>query len=174
MQIHNAIRLVKEACALKHLALNTEESYVHWLIRYATFLKGQKPDPTSTTEQKIEGFLTNLALSGMSASSQNQAFNGLLFFYRHALKHELGSINSLRARRPAALRHCPARDEVVRLLAQVLDVHRYPTRLLVHLIYGCWLRVCERLSEIRSPIRQTACQKTHFLRAPAIQALSRK
>jgi site-specific recombinase XerD len=82
MQIHNAIRLLKEACALKHLALNTEESYVHWLIRYATFLKDQKPNPASTKEQKIDDFLTSLALSGMSASSQNQAFNGLLYFYR--------------------------------------------------------------------------------------------
>jgi site-specific recombinase XerD len=103
----------------------TEESCVHWLIRYATFLKDQKPNPTSTTEQKIEDFLTNLALSGMSASSQNQAFNGLLFLYRHALKQPLGSINALRARRPAALRHCPARDEVVQLLAHISEIHRY-------------------------------------------------
>jgi hypothetical protein len=46
-------------------------------------------------------------------STQNQAFNALLFFYRHGLKHELGTINSLRAKRPPALRHCPAREDEI-------------------------------------------------------------
>lgn len=82
MQIHNAIRSLKEACALKHLALSTEKAYIHWLLRYAAFLKEQKPNPPNTTEQKIEDFLTSLALDGVSASTQNQAFNGLLFFYK--------------------------------------------------------------------------------------------
>ena len=146
MQIHDAIRLMREACALKHLALHTEKSYTHWLTRYAAFLHDQKPNLPVATEQKIEDFLTNLALTGMSASSQNQAFHALLFFYREVCKQELKSINSLRAKRPAALRHCPARDEVVHLLANVTDMHRYPTRLIVHLIYGCGLRVCEPLN----------------------------
>ena len=128
MQIHNAIRSLKEACALKHLALSTEKSYIHWLLRYAAFLKEQKPNPPNTTEQKFEAFLTSLALDGVSASTQNQAFNGLLFFYREILKQHLGTINSLRARRPPALRHCPARDEVSQLLAHVSDIHRYPEK----------------------------------------------
>jgi site-specific recombinase XerD len=119
MQINNAIRSLKEACALKHLALSTEKSYIHWLLRYAAFLKEQQPNPPNSTEQKIEAFLTSLALDGVSASTQNQAFNGLLFFYREILKQDLGTINSLRARRPPALRHCPAREEVSQLLAHV-------------------------------------------------------
>jgi integrase len=85
-----------------------------------------------------------LALSGVSASTQNQAFNALLFL--HALKQELGNINALRAKRPAALRYCPAREEVLQLLAQLTDVHGYPTRLIVHLLYACGLRVCEPLN----------------------------
>lgn len=35
MHIQNAIRLLRETCALQHLALNTEKSYTHWLARYA-------------------------------------------------------------------------------------------------------------------------------------------
>ena len=127
MQIHHATRLLRETCARKHLAINTEESYIHWLIRYAAFLKTPKLNPPTTTEQKIQDFLTGLALAGVSASTQNQAFNALLFFYRHGLKQELATINSLRARRPAALRHCPAREDVLQLLAHVSDIHRYPT-----------------------------------------------
>jgi site-specific recombinase XerD len=146
MQIHNAIHLLKDACALKHLALNTEKSYIHWLLRYASFLKNQKHNIPAGTEQRIQEFLADLALAGVSASSQNQAFHGLLFLYPDALKQELGSINSLRAKRPAALRHCPARVDVVQLLAHVSDIHRYPIRLIIHLLYGCGLRVCEPLN----------------------------
>jgi len=37
---------------------------------------------------------------GISASSQNQAFNALLFFYRHVLKNEFGEIKDIpRAKR---------------------------------------------------------------------------
>jgi hypothetical protein len=35
---------------------------------------------------------------------------------------------------------------VQRLLAAVSDVYRYPTRLIVHLLYACGLRVCEPLN----------------------------
>jgi integron integrase len=146
MQIHNAIRLLRETCALQHLALNTEKSYTQWLVCYAAFLKEPNPKNLATAEQKIEAFLTHLALTGVSASTQNQAFNALLFFYRFALKQELANINALRARRPPGLRHCPARDEVVQLLAHVDDIHGYPTRLVVHLLYACGLRVCEPLN----------------------------
>lgn len=125
MQIQDAISLLRARCALRHTALKTEKSYGHWLMRYAGFLKGPQPNPLATTEQKVEAFLTSLALAGVSASTQNQAFNALLFFYRYALKQELLNINSLRAKRPAALRHCPAREEALQLLAHVDDVHNY-------------------------------------------------
>jgi hypothetical protein len=39
MQIHNAIRLLKEACALKNLALNTENCYTHLPRRQRLLLK---------------------------------------------------------------------------------------------------------------------------------------
>jgi len=43
----------------------------------------------------MEAFLTHLAISGISGSTQNQAFNALLCFYRDVLKLELGPANSL-------------------------------------------------------------------------------
>ena len=103
MQIQQAITLLRAACSLKHTSLKTEKSYTHWLLRYAAFLKGPKAKSLPTTEQKIEGFLTALALAEVSASTQNQAFNGLLYFYRYALKQELSNISALRAKKPAAL-----------------------------------------------------------------------
>ena len=81
MQIQHAIHLVREACAIRHLSLKTEKSYTHWLRHYGLFLR----DPglkSQTTERKMEAFLTRLAHRGVSAGTQNQAFNAILFFYR--------------------------------------------------------------------------------------------
>ena len=69
-----------------------------------------------------------------------------MFLYRDGLKQELGSIRALRAKASVTLRECPSPDEVRRLLAAVTDVYGYPTRLLVHLLYACGLRVTEPLN----------------------------
>ena len=52
--------------------------------------------------REIEAFLTSLAIQrNVSASTQNQAFNALLFLYRHVLHMELEeSIQAVRAKRP--------------------------------------------------------------------------
>ena len=136
MNVENAIRLLQEACALQHTALSTEKSYVRCLQHYIRFLRSPQPKPFLSPEAKIEAFLTRQALNGVSASTQNQPFNALLFFYRYALKQDLGNINALRATRPATLRCCPDRTEALKLLACVGDIHGYPTRLLVHLLYA--------------------------------------
>ena len=145
MQISNAIHLMRETCVLRHFSFKTEKTYVYWLKRYSDFLKDQ-PVTSWTTEQKIERFLTLLATGGGSASTQNQAFNALLFFYREVLKQQLGPVNSLRAKQQGNPRHCPSQEDVRRLLANVVDIYGYPTRLIVHLLYGCGLRVTEPLN----------------------------
>ena len=98
------------------------------------------------SETKMEHFLTRMAQSGVSASTQNQAFNAILFFYREILKQDLGPVHSPRAARPANLHQAPTQEEVRQLLAAVRDVYGYPTRLIVHLLYGCGLRVTEPLN----------------------------
>jgi hypothetical protein len=70
-------------------------------------------------------------LKGVSASTQNQASNGLLFFYRYALKQELGNINALRAKRPPRPALLPRPQRTLHLLAHVKDIrtgrpHRIP------------------------------------------------
>jgi site-specific recombinase XerD len=97
MQIPDAVRLVREACAVRYLSVSTEKTYTHWLGLYGTFLKDPKLK-TLTSERKLEALLTRLAMTGVSASTQNQAFNALLFFYRDVLKQQLGPIASLRRR----------------------------------------------------------------------------
>jgi len=59
-----------------------------------------KPTGLLTTDD-VNEFLTYLAVKRkMSASSQNQAFNSLLFFYRHVLGKEFGKVEGVvRAKR---------------------------------------------------------------------------
>jgi integrase len=114
------------------------------VLRYAEHLRSLPAG--LPCERKIESFLTKLAKQNVSASTQNQAFNALLFFYREVLDVEPQNINAMRAKRPAHVRVAPSMDDVRRLLEAVGDVHGYPTRLVVRLLYGCGLRVTEPLN----------------------------
>jgi hypothetical protein len=62
----------------QHKALATEATYVYWLRHYVTALDAMPAMLSS--EQKLEHFLTGLARHrDLSASSQNQALNAILF-----------------------------------------------------------------------------------------------
>ena len=67
----------REALRRQHKALSTEDAYVFWLRRYLKALSAI--DPGLSSDKKVESFLTQLARGGVSASSQNQAFNALLY-----------------------------------------------------------------------------------------------
>ena len=140
-----AIQKTVDVIRRQHKAISTEESYIQWLRRYMAALR-HFPN-TLTSEQKMERFLTELALKqNVSVSTQNPAFGAILFFYRDVLKVELKNINALRATRPEHLRHAPTEDEVKKLIAAVRDVGGYPVNLIVRLLYGCGLRVTEPLN----------------------------
>lgn len=129
----------------KHLAVATERAYCGWLVRYAAFV-ADRCEAELKPEQKMELFLTQLAHQGVSASTQNSAFNALLFFYREVLQVALGKVDSLRAKKPVHLRYAPAQTEVMAMIRHLKDESDYPTSLIVKLIYGCGLRVSEPLN----------------------------
>lgn len=136
---------MREVIRLRHLALATEQAYCGWLVRFARFV-AEKCPPDLKPAQKMEMFLTQLAKQDVSASTQNGAFNAILFFYREVLKQEVGKVDSLRAKKPVHLRFAPEASEVRKLIASLQDVGGYPTSLIVKLIYGCGLRVSEPLN----------------------------
>ena len=142
MKTQEAIDKFQSYMRLRHLALSTEQSYLAWLERYMRFLRSPG-ESTESSEARVEAFLGDLAQRQVSASTQNQAFNALVMFYREVLGQPLGRVDALRANRPAQVRTAPTVDEVRELLAKVRDVNGYPTRLIAHLIYGCGLRVTE-------------------------------
>jgi hypothetical protein len=67
-----------------------------WMRQYILF--HNKQHPKDMGEREIEQFLTSLALDrNVAASTQNQAFNAILFLYREVLNIELDEIDSFRA-----------------------------------------------------------------------------
>lgn len=142
MKAQEAADKFRDYMRLRHMAMSTEESYLAWLARYMRFLLSAGTSAGSS-EQRVEAFLGDLARQQVAASTQNQAFNALVLFYREVLGQPLGRVDALRARRPVQVREAPTVEEVRGLLAQVKDVNGYPTRLITHLLYGCGLRVTE-------------------------------
>jgi hypothetical protein len=145
MNATEAVRRLREVIRRQHKALATEASYVHWLRHYMAALADMPPNLTS--EQKLERFLTALALRrDVAASTQNQAFNAIAFFYKDVLGTPLQNVDALRATRPALLRHAPTIAETRALLQAIRDVAGYPTNLIARLLYGCGLRLTEPLN----------------------------
>jgi len=142
MNINNALEKVSSACRLRHLSWRTEECYVGHIRRYAEWLK-TNPDGDATA--KMRGYLTAEAKRDVAASTQNQTLAALLALYA-ALNIPIGSINAMRAKRPARIRDCPSRADVLRLLECAQDTGGHPTKLIIHLLYACGLRVTEPLN----------------------------
>ena len=71
--------LAKEILRRKHYSIRAEEAYIGWMVRYIHF--HNKRHPKDMGVPKIEAFLTHLAVEGnVAGSTQNQAFNAILFF----------------------------------------------------------------------------------------------
>jgi|SRR6056297_1916083 len=87
-------REMKNMIRLKQLSVKTEKTYISWLRQFYRFLQGASP--YSLDSAHITNFLTWLAVDrNIAASTQNQAFNAILFFYRHVLEKEVGQISEV-------------------------------------------------------------------------------
>jgi integron integrase len=124
---------------LKHYSIRTEKSYFAWIQRYLLFHNNHNPKNLGVYE--IEAFLSHLAVDmKVSSSTQNQAFNALLFLYRDVLKISLDeSINAIRAKKSQHRPTVMTKDETIKLIEAVAADYQ----LMVKLIYGAGLRLME-------------------------------
>lgn len=147
---------VSERLRVLHYAYKTEQSYVRWVERYLRFLKERDPGkgwvrPEEAGEKGVEDFLSYLATGRrVSASTQNQALNALVFLYKQVLKVELGAIEAERAKRPERVPEVLSRSEVSALLGALDDQVNggpgsvsYGYALMGKLMYGAGLRLSE-------------------------------
>lgn len=92
-------------------------------------------------EEEVTAFLSFLATNRrVSASTQNQALNAILFLYREVLKKDLGWLDGIvRAKKPHRLPIVLTSDEVHEIFSHL---HGVPW-LMASLLYGAGLRLSE-------------------------------
>jgi integron integrase len=125
----------------RHYSLRTEKAYENWVGRFLTFHQLKAPDRINS--EGIKAYLDYLAqVRSVSASTQNQALNAIVFLYEQVLKVEAGQFQDfVRARRPTHLPTVLTREEVQRLLDALSGV----SYLMAGLLYGSGLRLMECL-----------------------------
>ncbi len=124
---------------VRHYSRKTLKAYADWTRKFQSYLKNRPTEALSPAE--VKEYLTYLAVTcKVSSSHQNQAFNALLFLYRHVLKKDFGTHKDIpRAKKsnyiPVVLSR-PAIDAVLEHLG-------HPYKLVAQLQYGCGLRINE-------------------------------
>lgn len=140
----NKPRLLDQVRALmrvRHYSPRTEDCYVMWIKRFI-FFHGTR-HPAEMGGREVQEFLTHLAVRDrVSASTQNQAFNALLFLYQQVLDVELPRLDAVRARRAQRLPVVLTRGEV-RLVLETIDGYGGLYPLVARLLYGSGLRLFE-------------------------------
>jgi site-specific recombinase XerD len=124
---------------IRHYSKKTLKTYADWTRKFQSFLKNKPPEELTATE--VKDYLTYLAVNcKVAASTQNQAFNALLFLYRHILKKDFGDHKDIpRAKKSRYIPVVLSRSEIDAVLKHL----EYPYDLAVKLLYGCGLRLFE-------------------------------
>lgn len=133
---------LKEEIRIRQYSPKTLKTYRVWIGQFEKFLAG-KP-PSEVVADDARRYLTHLATDlNVVASTQNQAFNALLFLYRHILKADYDLKDSVvRARRTKYIPVVLTREEVARVIQNL----NYPYDLATGVLYGCGLRLFELLN----------------------------
>jgi len=135
---------MRQALRIKHYSYRTERSYLEWAERFMDYTaKVKKKDVRAAglDSGDVKDFLSYLALTRkVSSSTQNQAFNALLFLFRDVLKTELGDLSkTVRAKRGQKLPVVLSPEEVQALFKHVKGLNL----LILQLLYGSGLRLLE-------------------------------
>jgi integron integrase len=132
---------VRAELRLRHYSVRTEQAYVHWIRRFILF--HDKQHPSTLGSRHVAAFLTHLATrDDVSASTQNQALNALVFLYSQVLERNLEALGSfVRAHKPQRLPVVLSVAEVRAVLERLDGV----PRLVASLLYGSGLRLLECL-----------------------------
>ena len=131
---------VREVLRYHHYTYRTEQTYCQWILRYIHYFGG-KTHPKLLGAKDIEKFLSHLATVGeVTASTQRQALNALVFLYKHVLDIQLEEeITPARSKRVASPPTVMTQTEVQRLLAAMEG----KPALMAKLIYGSGMRLME-------------------------------
>ena len=130
---------VRETLRFHHYAYNTEKSYVGWILKFIRF--SGKKHPQEMGKFEIERFLSHLAVNrDVAASTQNQAFNAIMFLYKKVL--DMPMELDIRAKRASKRKNLPtvlSKNEAKSLISCMTGT----AKILAGLMYGSGLRSLE-------------------------------
>ncbi len=144
----NLLDDIREVMRLRHYSIRTEQTYINWVKRFCVFHKMKHPRKMGIPE--IEAFLSHLAThEKIGRSTQNQAFNALLFLYKEVLRIPLEEpINALRAPRRQRIPVVMTREETQRVLGAMSGT----MKTMAQLMYGSGLRRNKGGQGVTSPL----------------------
>lgn len=124
-----------------HYSRSTEESYINWIKRFIIF--NNKIHPEQIGKDQIRKFLNHLAVErNVSASTQNQALQAILFLYKEIIHKDVGWVDDIQ--RPVKPKHIPvvfSQSEARIVLNNISGLPQF----IAQLLYGSGLRLSEAL-----------------------------
>ncbi|MFA5149118.1 MAG: integron integrase [Candidatus Omnitrophota bacterium] len=135
---------LSNAIMVKHYSFRTERTYITWaksFLEYLDSVKKKDIRKAGFSSEDVRDYLSFLALrKKVSSSTQNQAFNALLFLYKNILGIGLDSIGeTVRAKRGPKLPVVLTKEEVLKVFEHVSD----KDKLILQLLYGTGMRISE-------------------------------
>jgi len=126
---------------LKHMSYRTEKTYLSWVRRLKLFLNEKSPYELNGSD--LQDFLTHLAIERkVSSSTQNQALNALVFFFRYVLKKDIEPyIDAVKAKQRRRIPVVLTKAEINKILNNMDGTYK----LMAMMIYGGGLRLSECL-----------------------------
>ncbi len=120
----------------RHYSRKTLQHYANWIRKFESYVVHKNPAQLSSED--VKRYLTYLAVNcRVSSSTQNLAFNALLFLYRHILKKDFGNHKDIpRAKKSTYVPVVLSPKEVQEVFACMGQAYQ----LIAKLQYGCGLR----------------------------------
>lgn len=122
---------MRDKIRFKHYSMSTERVYIYWAKKYILF--HNKRHPKDMGKAEIEQFLTHLATKlNVSPTTQNQAFNALLFLYEQILNISLKDKN-IQALRAKERKHIPVvltMNEVKSIILNMKGIYQLMVKLM--------------------------------------------
>jgi len=133
------IQLTNDAAKARRLSPLTAEIYIRWIKRFIGYC--QRRGVENPGEEALSSFIIAIVTKkNLSGSTQNQALNALLFYFRYALREPISKPKIA----PRALIHknvpTSLSDGEIERLFSLLPTH---LRIPFKLMYGCGLRIGE-------------------------------
>lgn len=126
---------------VRHYSKKTEEAYISWIKRFIVF--NNKKHPKELGQKEIREYLNYLSVKkNVTAATQNQALQGVLFLYKNILNKDIGWIEEIK--RSSRVKHLPvvlSKNEVNNIFKNLDGIYL----LISKLLYGSGLRISECL-----------------------------